>query len=191
MPVEPSFSDDIDRAYDYASGSHLRRVLECCTSPGLQAIGVYRFGRLSRRAPVILRILTDPLYIALNFLVKVLWGIELPRSATIGPGFYIGHFGGIVISSGAIFGKNCNISHGVTIGLSGKGEKRGIPVVGDDVYIAPGAKIFGKIKIGSNAKIGANAVVYKDIPENAVVVLDPGFSIISMAGNRQRGDSSS
>ena len=48
--------------------------------------------------------------------------------------------------------------------------------------------IFG---LNDNAKIGANAVVYKDIPENAVVVLDPGFSIISMAGNRQRGDSSS
>jgi serine O-acetyltransferase len=191
MSAEPSFFDDIARVYRYSSGTHLRKVIECFSSPGLQAIGVYRFGRLSRRWPLIFRILTDPLYIALNFLVKVLWGIELPRSATIGSGFYIGHFGGIVISSGAIFGKNCNISQGVTIGLSGKGERCGIPVIGDDVYIAPGAKIFGKINIGSNAKIGANAVVYKDIPENAVVVLNPGFSVISMTGNRPLGDSSS
>jgi serine O-acetyltransferase len=52
---------------------------------------------------------------------------------------------------------------------------------------APGAKIFGKIKIGNNVKIGANAVVYKDIPDNAIVVLDPGFKIISYKGNLPAG----
>ncbi len=185
MSAEPSFSLDVVRAYDYASGGRLRRFFECLCSPGLQAIGVYRFGRWSRTMPRIVRLLTDPLYVLFNGMVRIFWGIELPRSATIGAGFYIGHFGGIVISSGAVFGKNCNISHGVTVGLSGKGEGRGIPVIGDDVYIAPGAKIFGKIRIGNNSKIGANAVVYKDIPDNAVVVLDPGFTIVSLAGNRK------
>ena len=58
----------------------------------------------------------------------------------------------------------------MTIGVAGKGEKRGCPIIGDNVYIAPGAKLFGKIKIGNNVKIGANAVVYKDIPDGATVV---------------------
>ena len=121
-------------------------------------------------------------------MVRVMWGIELPRSATIGPGLYIGHFGGITISPGARIGKNCNISQQVTIGVSGKDGNRGVPVIGDNVYIAPGARLFGKISIGNNCKIGANAVVYKSIPDNAIVVLDPGFKIISYSGNRELDD---
>ena len=57
-------------------------------------------------------------------------------------------------------------------------------MIGDNVYMAPGAKIFGKITIGNNVKIGANAVIHKDIPDNAVVVLDPGFKIVSFKGNQ-------
>jgi serine acetyltransferase len=49
----------------------------------------------------------------------------------------------------------------------------------------PGARLFGAIRIGSNVKIGANAVVYRDVPENAVVALDPGFKILSYRGNRR------
>jgi len=56
-------------------------------------------------------------------------------------------------------------------------------VIGDDVYIGPGARLFGRIRIGKNVKIGPNVVVSEDIPDNAVVVLDPGFRIISYAGN--------
>lgn len=183
--AEPfAFAVDVARAYEYASGGRLRKGLECIFSPGLQTLGVYRFGRWSRSLPLPIRLFTDAVYHLLNLPVKIFWGIELPRSAVIGPGLYIGHFGGIVISPGAVFGRNCNLSHGVTVGLSGQGERRGIPIIGDDVYMAPGAKLFGKIKIGNNCKIGSNAVVYKDIPDNAVVVLNPGFTIISMAGNR-------
>jgi serine O-acetyltransferase len=129
------------------------------------------------------RIVADPLYALLNLLIKIAWGIEVPRSARIGRGFYIGHFGGIHISSAAQIGKNCNLSQEITIGVSGSDKQRGVPVIGDNVYIAPGAKVFGLIKIGNNVKIGANAVIYKDIPDNAVVVSDPGFKIISMSGN--------
>ena len=82
----------------------------------------------------------------------------------------MGHYGGIFVSAEAKIGKNVNISQGVTIGVAGHGAKRGSPTIGDNVYIAPGAKIFGKIKIGNDVKIGANAVVYKDIPEGATVV---------------------
>ena len=73
----------------------------------------------------------------------------------------------------------------VTIGRSGHGENYGMPVIGDDVYIAPGAKLFGKIRVGDNVKIGANAVVHRDVPDNAVVA-SPGFQIVSLKGNRRR-----
>lgn len=102
--------------------------------------------------------------------VEITTGIELPPNVDIGPGFYIGHFGCIYIGGPTKIGKFCNISQENTIGVAGRGEKRGIPELGDFVYVAPGAKIIGKIKIGNHVAIGANAVVTKDVPDNAVVV---------------------
>jgi serine O-acetyltransferase len=170
------------------SGSTLGRVLACARAPGVHAVLVLRFGQWSRRRPKVLRILLDPLYVILDFFVQALWGIEIPRNAKVGPGLYIGHYGGITVSSVAVIGRNCNLSQNITIGVSGAGSKRGAPTIGDNVYIAPGARLFGKINIGNNVKIGANAVIHKDLPDNAIAVLDPGFKIISYAGNRPVSD---
>ena len=178
---------DIMRTYEYLHGGRLRRVVNCLRSPGVQAVVVFRFGQWLDSRPLVLKLLLHPIYFVLNGLVQVMWGIELPRSATIGPGFYIGHSGGITIAPGVIIGRNCNVSQDLTIGLSGQGEKAGVPTIGDNVYLAPGARVFGKISIGNNVKIGANAVVYKDIPDNAIVVLDPGFKIVSYKGNHSSG----
>ena len=180
---------DILRTYEYLQGGGLRRTVNCLRSPGVQAVIVFRFGQWLDSQASLLRLLLQPIYFVLNGLVKIIWGIELPRSATIGPGLYIGHFGGITIAPGVIIGRNCDISQHVTIGLSGQGEKAGVPTIGDNVYIAPGARVFGKISVGNNVKIGANAVVYKDIPDNAIVVLDPGFKIVSYRGNRSLEES--
>jgi serine O-acetyltransferase len=120
---------------------------------------------------------------ALFHRIRTKWGIEISRSASIGPGCYIGHFGGIVVGP-AIIGRHCSISQGVTIGVSGRGEHEGLPTIGDNVYLAPGAKLFGKISIGHNVKVGANAVVYKDVSNNAVVAA-PGFIILSHEGNQR------
>jgi serine O-acetyltransferase len=98
------------------------------------------------------------------------FGFDIPAETIIGKGFYIGHFGGIVISPKAIIGNNCNISQNVTIGLSSRGPRKGYPTIGEMVYIGPGAKIIGNIQIGNNVAIGANAVVCNDVPDNAVVV---------------------
>lgn len=108
-------------------------------------------------------------------------GIQIPYSTQIGPGFYIGHFGTIVVNSDTIIGKNVNISPGVNIGVANRGNHKGTPVIGDEVYIAPGAKIVGRVIIGNNVAIGANAVVTKDIPDNACVGGVPA-KIISMDG---------
>jgi serine O-acetyltransferase len=108
-------------------------------------------------------------------------GISLPFVTEIGSGFYIGHFGGIVVNAGSKIGKNCNLSHNVTLGQANRGKNKGFPTIGDNVYIGPGAKIVGAVKIGSNVAIGANCVITKDIPDNAVVVGIPG-EVISYNG---------
>ena len=113
---------------------------------------------------------------------KYKFGISIPFITEIGCGFYIGHFGGIEINSRTVVGKKCNISQGVTIGKKNRGENRGSPIIGDNVYIGPGAKIFGNVKIGNNVAIGANCVVTKDVPDNAVIVGVPG-KIISDQGS--------
>jgi serine O-acetyltransferase len=109
------------------------------------------------------------------------FGIAIPYRTQIGPGFYIGHFGGITVSPDAKIGQNCNISQDVTIGRSNRGERAGAPTVGDGVYIGPGAKLIGRISIGNNVAIGANCVVTRDVPDDAVVVGVPG-RVISREG---------
>jgi len=109
------------------------------------------------------------------------FGISISYRTAIGKGFYIGHFSGIIVTPEAIIGDNCNISQGVTIGYSNRGKHKGYPVIGDKVYIGPGAKIIGNVKIGNNVAIGANCVVVDDISDNSVVVGIPG-KVISQKG---------
>jgi len=110
------------------------------------------------------------------------YGISISYRTRIGSGLYIGHFGGIVVNHNAIIGKNCNLSHQVTLGAANRGERKGYPVIGDNVYIGPGAKLVGHVVIGNNAAIGANCVVTHDVPENGVVVGVPA-RVISMEGS--------
>jgi serine O-acetyltransferase len=179
---------DIAKACESQSGGRLRRLLRAFAEPGLQAVFVYRFGRWTLGLPALLRVPLSLPYFALSLAMRVLWGIELPRSAQVGPGLYIGHFGGIIVSPLAVIGGNCSLSHGVTIGFGGSRGKGGVPVIGDGVYIGPGACLYGRIRIGDNVKIGPHAVIYQDIPDNAVVAVDPGFRILSMKGNHRAHD---
>ena len=125
-----------------------------------------------------------PLYAYAKYKHKKLsikYGIQIPFGTVIGKGFYMGHYGGIVVNGNAIIGNNVNLSQGVTIGMSNRGERAGYPILRDNIYIGPGAKIVGRVVISSGVAIGANAVVTKDIPENAVVVGIPA-RVISFNG---------
>jgi serine O-acetyltransferase len=181
-----SLGADLARAREHEDGGAVRRWLLALCAPGTHAVLVYRFGRwaLGQRWPA--RLALDPLYQLAYLAVRICWGIEVPRAARIGPGLCIAHFGGITVSRRALIGRNCTLAQGVTIGVSGYGASCGAPSIGNDVYIAPGARVFGPIRIGNNVKIGPNAVVGEDIPDDAVVVLDPGYRIISYRGNRRR-----
>lgn len=170
--------EDILRTYNLISGNKVKKIINCYRSPGVHAITNVRFGQWINSKNIVIKLLLKPFYYFQFYLIRTHWGIEIPATTQIGKGFYIGHFGGIIISPTAKIGENVNISQQVTIGVSGEGDKRGCPVIGNNVYIAPGAKIFGKITIGNNVKIGANAVVYKDVPNDVTVVLDPGMKIL-------------
>jgi serine O-acetyltransferase len=109
------------------------------------------------------------------------YGISIPSNTQIGEGFYIGHFGGIVVNQDCLIGKNCNISQGVTLGQANRGKNKGTPTIGNNVYIGPGVKVVGKVRIGNNVAIGANSVVTKDMPDNSVVAGVPA-KVISDGG---------
>jgi serine O-acetyltransferase len=177
--------EDVLRTWAYSTGGKARKFITCVRAPGVHAVAALRFGQWAKRQSIPVRVVATPIYLWLNFLIKIAWGIDIPRSAKIGAGFYIGHFGGVIIAPDAVIGDNCNISQGVTIGVSGEGERRGCPTIGNNVYLAPGCKLFGKISIGNNVKIGANAVVHTSIPEGLVVAA-PGFIVLRKgpAGNR-------
>lgn len=137
---------------------------------GFWVMLVYRFGRWRygvRPAP--LRKALSLLYHVLFKLVQVLTGIEFPCEIDVGKNFIIDHFGGIVVSGYAKFGDNCRIRNGVVIGLQ-RVEDKVAPIIGNNVDIGTGAKLLGRIRVGDNSCIGANAVVLSDVPPNSIAV---------------------
>ena len=140
------------------------------TRRGLWVMVVYRYGNwrygIRNRA---LRLPFSMAYKLMKVLSEILTGIELPCEAKLGRRFRIDHFGGIVISGDAVFGDDCVIRNGVTVGLRITGQ-RGAPVIGNRVDIGAGAKVLGSIQIGDDVAIGANAVVITDVPTNSIAV---------------------
>lgn len=137
---------------------------------GFWAMSVYRFGRWRRGIrPRLLRRALYPLHAVAQKWIEIVAGIELPCEVEIGPGFVIDHSGGIVISGYARFGARCRIRSGCVVGLA-RVEDPCAPWIGDDVDIGTGAKLLGRIRIGNNVRIGANAVVVSDVPDNSIAV---------------------
>lgn len=158
------------------------RWLVLFTIQGAQATFVYRFGHwiYSKNKNNVLRWVALAIYYSLRWFFESTTGISISPHAEIGPGLYIGHFGSIIIGSQVIMGENCNISQGVTIGASGRNQNQHSPRVGNRVYIAPGAKLFGDIEIGDDVAIGANAVVTHSVPSRFVVGGIPAKKISDM-----------
>lgn len=134
--------------------------------PGLKFMTIFRLTQHYRRKN---RILFYFFFMWLRNL-KVKYGFDISYRTQIGKGFYIGHFGGIVIHGDAVIGENCNISQGITIGVSNYGDKIGVPTLGDFVFLGPNVGVFGKINVGSNVTVGANSVVTEDIANGKTVL---------------------
>jgi len=177
-----SIKADLDRFRVTDGRSYLTMLVMC---PGSLACISYRIGNAiwSYSGPFSkFSLPLKAVYVLANRFVEIVTGISIAPTAKIDPGLYIGHFGQIFIGDGVKMGSNCNLSQGITIGISVRGNRKGTPCLGDRVYIAPGAKLFGAIEIGDDVAIGANAVVTKSLPNRAVAVGIPA-QVISNQGS--------
>lgn len=109
---------------------------------------------------------------------RFLTGIEIHPGATIGKGLFIDHGMGVVIGETSEIGDNVVIYHGVTLGGTGKEKGKRHPTVEDNVIIGAGAKVLGPITLKKGARVGANTVVLKDVPNDSTVVGCAGRNIV-------------
>jgi len=114
-------------------------------------------------------------------------GIEIHPGAQIGKGFFIDHGNGVVIGETTIIGDNVTVYQGVTLGGTGKDTGKRHPTIGNNVTIGAGAKVLGPFTVGDNSKIGASAVVLKEVPPNCTVVGNPG-RIVKRKGEAPKVD---
>lgn len=129
----------------------------------LNAIFFYRISRwlYLHHVPFLPKLIT--------LLIFLVYNSKVPYQAKIGRGTKLGYGGmGVVIHSKAVIGDYCTIGQQVTIG-GGNSRYPGLPEIGNHVMIYKGAIVYGGIRVGDNAIIGANAVVNKPVPDNAVV----------------------
>jgi len=114
---------------------------------------------------------------------RILTGIEIHPSATIGSGFFIDHGMGVVIGETAEIGNYVTLFQGVTLGGTGKERGKRHPTLGSHVVVGAGAKILGGITVGDNVKVGANSVVLKNVSANSTVIGVPA-RVIKTQGER-------
>jgi len=169
-----AFLDDLRRPHpNVECDSKIRRLIQVWRRPGVHAVAIYRFGSWVQRSPLFVRICFMWIYLLLERRMRIKWGIELNRNASIEGGFHIDHFGGVFIGWGARIGKNCTIFHDVTFSMVFEGPRKGTPALGNNVTVYPGAKLVGRITLGNNVVVGPNVVLTRDVPDDAIVMVDP------------------
>lgn len=169
-------------ARDPATSSRFEAAL---FSSGFHAILCYRLNHLlwQKGWHLLARFLSQ--------VTRFLTGVEIHPAASIGKGFFIDHGMGVVIGETAEIGDNVTLYHGVTLGgtklFDAKGKTLGKrhPTIGNDVVIGSGAQILGPIKIGDHVKVGANAVVIRDVEKGATVV---GIAAHKVVHNKKKDD---
>lgn len=160
-------------------GGRLRQARAVIMCQGLQASLVYRCGHAlvqwqpRSRAGRAARAAGRVAHFAADRFVQATAGIHLAEHAVIGPGLYIGHFGGVFVNGAARLGANCNLHNDVVIGSSGRGSRTGAPALGDRVWVGPGAKVVGDICVGDDAVVGANVVLSNSLPARSRAASPP------------------
>jgi serine O-acetyltransferase len=143
----------------YADDSRRSR-LKALVTDGSFAMICYRLMQSSQQAGL------APLAMLFNKLNVICGRCIIGRGADFGPEFVLIHSLGVVINSSVRGGRGVKLEHQVTIGA----ESQEAPVLGNDVFVGAGAKILGKVEVGSRTRIGANAVVIRDVPDGATAV---------------------
>jgi serine O-acetyltransferase len=159
---------------DPAATSWLEVVL---TYAGFHAVVAYRVSHWlkTHHVPFLPRFISQA--------ARILTGIEIHPSATIGSGFFIDHGMGVVIGETAEIGNYVTLFQGVTLGGTGKERGKRHPTLGSHVVVGAGAKILGGITVGDNVKVGANSVVLKNVSANSTVIGVPA-RVIKTQGER-------
>jgi serine O-acetyltransferase len=159
-----------------------RTRLEVVTTyPGVHAILLYRIGhRLWRRGWRYLPRL-------ISYLARIWTSIDIHPGARIGRRFFIDHGAGVVIGETAELGDDVTLYHGVTLGGVSWNKGKRHPTLGDRVVVGAGAKILGPIRVGANARVGANSVVIASVPDGRTVVGIPG-RLVASGGQTPRPD---
>jgi serine O-acetyltransferase len=170
---------DLQRCFLFESRTGNPTLLEkariLVTNHAIKGVLVYRLGSwIERTSPT--PVIGLPLKILQRILdetVTAIWGMHIHSTAEIDGGLYISHPYGILI--GPIrMGRDCNIGHGVTIGIRPGGEvDESIPTIGDRVFIGPGSVVFGGITVADGASIGPLTVVSRNLPPRCLVVGNP------------------
>ena len=141
------------------------------TNQGVHAILSYRVAHLlyDNNFKFVAKIISQ--------MARIFTGIEIHPACFIGRGLLIDHGIGVVIGETAIIGDDCTILHGVTLGSREYIVGKRHPTLQNNVFVGAGAKILGNIEIGNNVKIGANAVVLTDLPDNSTAVGVPAMIV--------------
>lgn len=161
---------------DLASMAELKKVkfpslsgaIDVLMLPGTWAVLLFRVSNLLHKRRL------RPLSRLIFFANLVLFGVDLAPSAQVGPGLALPHPVGVAFS-GVRIGRRARLMGGVRLGGGGyeQGSRDGLPVIGDEVWIFDGAKVFGSVSVGDRAVIGTNSVVTRDIPGNSIALGSP------------------
>ncbi len=132
-----------------------------------------RFQKYYRKADETKMSFLKPIYRVMKKFYTRLYMIELPKSENIGGGLYIGHLYCITINPNVVIGNNVNIHKGVTIGQENRGERKGTPHIGNEVWIGINSTIVGGVTIGDDVLIAPNTYVNCNIPSHSIVFGNP------------------
>lgn len=178
------FRTDVDKYYAISAGGRrgpAQRLRLWMWNADFRVVACYRFDRAARRYQAEHRIAGLPARV-----VSAVWRrrvmtihhADIDHRAQIGPGLFLMHHTGVFIGP-AVIGDNCVLHHNVTIGQRVASGDHGVPRVGHDVWIGPGATVTGEVTIGDGATISAGSIVSRDVPARALVAGNPGRVIVA------------
>ncbi|HSL82866.1 MAG TPA: hypothetical protein VLF66_08820 [Thermoanaerobaculia bacterium] len=146
---------------------------------GFQAVVLYRVAHTfrSRGIPFL-----GPFFGRLSLFLT---GVDIAPAAVIGPGLYVAHGVGLVVGGGVRVGERAFFLGGVNVGAPSQARLAEMPELGDDVFLGAGARVLGRIRLGNRVFVGANAVVTRDVPDDAKVVSAAGVEVL--VGGRRDG----
>lgn len=177
--------EDFARYRAHYDGGFIKPLL---LEQGVWAMAQYRLasGIYRSSAPPIVKLPGLLFMTLLHKVIEMVTGLSVPYRADIGPGLYLGHFGPTIIHADAKIGAGCNVSQGVTIGISGRGERRGVPILGQRVFVGTHAVVCGRITLGDDVAVAANSLVTRDVEAHTTVMGSPA-EVVDRRGSTGMG----